>query len=239
MLGEYNEEADLLFRWRKVEKEEQGDRSGSREALGRKEGKDLIVVNVSDIMDDYTWNILQSEHMGLSSILHKQRAWGLIASKAQLKHRLKNCETCTHNCRVIKDTKQGTMNNGKKPNDIVGMDFIGPMDNRYMLMIVEFLSQRMQMDVCKRADKESVLRDLCCWIQECRPVRCLIIDQGRHFLGDQLKEWCERRGVNKKWTHAYDHRNHGLVEQCNHSVLETLRRLRLAENNDRWWHLVQ
>lgn len=36
----------------------------------------------------------------------------------------------------------------------------------------------------------------------------------------------------------YDHRCNGLAEQCNKTVLETLRKLKLAEIIEKWWTSV-
>lgn len=117
------------------------------------------------------------------------------------------------------------MSNSARPNDVVGMDFIEPIDNKYLLVTLNFLSKRVQLEVCKKADGESVLGGLRPWSQKYGPIRCLMTDQGRHFMGDQLKAWCKRGGISRRWSHAYDHRSHRLVERCNRSVLETLRRL--------------
>lgn len=54
------------------------------------------------------------------------------------------------------------MNDSQKPNDVVGMEFIGLVDDRYLLVIVDFMSKRVQVDVCRKADGESVLRGSCC-----------------------------------------------------------------------------
>lgn len=136
------------------------------------------------------------------------------------------------------DSQQGTMNDNRKPNDVAGMDFVRPVDNKYLLITVDFLS-RVQINVCKKVDRESVLGGLRRWAQECGPINCLMTDHGRHFVRNQVQSWCERGGINRRWSHVYDHRSHGLVERCNRSILENLRKVELAEGNDRWWHLVQ
>lgn len=73
VLGEYNEEAYVLSRWRRIEGSRQGDCSKSREGQSMAEERELIAVNVSDLLDDYSWNILHSGHIGLARMLHRRR----------------------------------------------------------------------------------------------------------------------------------------------------------------------
>lgn len=77
--GQYNKEADVLFRWRRT-KESRGTNAGDgRDAREKDESGRALVVNVSKEIDDYVRNVLHSDHMGLAGMLHKRRNWGLIA----------------------------------------------------------------------------------------------------------------------------------------------------------------
>lgn len=42
----------------------------------------------------------------------------------------------------------------------------------------------------------------------------------------------------RKWSHTYDHRSLRLVERCNRSVLEALRKIKLVGNTERWWNVL-
>lgn len=79
------------------------------------------------------------------------------------------------------------MNESSKSNEVVGMDFIGPVDGRYLILIVDYLSRRVQVEVCKKADRDNLIASLQRWVREYGPVRCLITDQGLHFMGEQVQ----------------------------------------------------
>lgn len=49
------------------------------------------------------------------------------------------------------------MNDSVKPNEVVGMDFISSLDGRYLLVIVDYLPRRAKLNVCKKANGESVM----------------------------------------------------------------------------------
>lgn len=80
------------------------DRYGSEDGGSERKAVTSLAVNVSDTIDDYTWDILLSGHMGLAGMLHRQRRWGLIASRSQLEAKLRSCETCRRHRRVNRDT---------------------------------------------------------------------------------------------------------------------------------------
>lgn len=176
--------------------------------------------------------------MGLQGMLHRRRLWNINVSKDQLIAGLKSCEVCRRHRRMNRDTRLGTLNASTRPNDIVGMDFIEPLDGRYILVAVEFFSRRVQVEVCRNADEASVVRSLRRWVSDCGPIRKLVTDQGRQFTGDLVQQWCDRGGVGRFYTHVYDHRSNALVERCNRSVLETLRKLKMASKTERWWILI-
>lgn len=59
---------------------------------------------------------------------------------------------------------------------MVGMDFVGPVDGRYLLVIFDFLSRRVQMDMHRTADGSKVISSLQRWVQECGPIKILVTD---------------------------------------------------------------
>lgn len=146
-----------------------------------------VSVNLSGSLDEYTWNILHSGYMGMEGMLHRRRKWGMAASKTQLLSRLRGCNTCRRNCRVYKSSQMGSLNDSVKPNEIVGMDFIGSVNGRYLLLIMDFLPRRTQVNVYRKANGESVLDGLQIWVQECGPVRKVVSDQGRQFSSEQVR----------------------------------------------------
>lgn len=66
--GQYNEEVDVLLKWRRTEE----SRGTNRAKIGdEREHKGVgreLVVNVSEGLDDYMYNMLHSDQMGLGII---------------------------------------------------------------------------------------------------------------------------------------------------------------------------
>lgn len=80
---EYNPKADMLSRWgRKVE---EGDKKGKeRGRIGEEGCKDELRVEpsrVEDMLGEYMWNMLHTRHVGVRTMVHRKKSWGLHASK--------------------------------------------------------------------------------------------------------------------------------------------------------------
>lgn len=118
------------------------------------------------------------------------------------------------------------------------MDFIGSIDGKYLLVTVDFLSSRVQVDVHQNANKGSVMSSPQRWVRVCGLISQLVTDRSRQFTRGAVQQWCERGGVERIYSRAYDHRSNGLIERCNRIVLETLRKLKLADRTDKWLRLV-
>lgn len=82
-----------------------------------------------------------------------------------------------------RDTKLRTLNTSTRPNKIIGMDFIGFVEGRYLLITVDFIFRKVQVDVHKNADRGSIVRSLRRWVSKCGSIKKLVTDQGRHFAG--------------------------------------------------------
>lgn len=95
--------------------------------------------------------------MELQGILHISKMWKVDMSKDQLIFGLKNCEVCQRHRRIKRNTKLSTLNTSTKPNDIIGMDFIFLINGGYLLVTMDFLSRRVQVDVNKSPDGGSVM----------------------------------------------------------------------------------
>lgn len=99
VLGEYYQEVDVLSRWR--EKQDQGRKENSEE---KEPIEKVSLVPVNATLEDYSWDLLHSEHTKLQGMLHKKRQWNIQASTQQLIDRLNKCEVCRRHRRVCRDT---------------------------------------------------------------------------------------------------------------------------------------
>lgn len=74
----------------------------------------------------------------------------------------------------------GTSNDIQDPGELVGMYFVGPMDQKYLVK-VDFMSRVVQLDVCSSATAETTIAGLKKWRKKFGLMDRLVTDQGRHF----------------------------------------------------------
>lgn len=71
------------------------------------------------------------------------------------------------NQRVKRVTKLGTLNDNNMPNGILGMGFIEPINGRYVLVKIDFLFGRVQLNNYLSTDGDTVARSLMRWVRTC------------------------------------------------------------------------
>lgn len=73
------------------------------------------------------------------------------------------------------------MNDRQQPGKVLGMDFVGPMDQKYLLVKVDFMSRVVQLDVCSAANAKATIAGLKKWRKKFELMDKLVSDQGKHF----------------------------------------------------------
>lgn len=128
--------------------------------------------------------------------------------------------------RIFKrNNKLGTLNNSWRPSEVIGMNYVHPMDGKYMLIKIDFFSQMVRLDVCDAANVASTLRGIGRWERKFELVHKIVMYQDKHFKNNGVKGWCKQQEIEVQYSVAYDHPNHGAVERCNCSDLQLLRKL--------------
>lgn len=126
-----------------------------QEGLGQ-----ILLVHVNSRLERYHLDMLHNGHMGLQGMLHKKRMWNIPSRKQHLLERLRSCKVCRRHCTVNRDTQLRTLNTSTKPSEEIEMDYIEPLDGKYLLVTVDFLSRRVQMDMHKITKGACVIRSL-------------------------------------------------------------------------------
>ena len=65
-------------------------------------------------------------------------------------------------------------------------------------------------------------------INQGRKPRAIRVDRGKEFLSDQLKDWCEERGIEIQLTAPYSPSQNGIAERMNRTLVELARAMRIS-----------
>ena len=56
------------------------------------------------------------------------------------------------------------------------------------------------------------------------PITVLVTDNAPSYRSEQMKKWCRSRGITHQFTAPYRHQSSGVVERCNRTVVQQLRK---------------
>ena len=102
----------------------------------------------------------------------------------------------------------------------IHVDFAGPLDGCYYLIVVDSYSKWPEVFKCKNPNSEVAIRALHELFARFGVVDCIVSDNGTQFTSGDFKEFCEDFQVNHITTPPYHPRSNGLAER----FVDTLKR---------------
>ncbi|GJY38685.1 reverse transcriptase domain-containing protein [Tanacetum coccineum] len=121
--------------------------------------------------------------------------------------------------------------------DVWGIDFMGPFSssrgNKYILMVVDCLSKRVEAKALPTNDARVVVKILKSLFARFGTPRAIISDRGTHFCNDQFAKVMLKYGVTHRLSTAYHPQTSGQVEVSNRGLKRILERT-VGENRASW-----
>ena len=111
----------------------------------------------------------------------------------------------------------------KEPNDLVQLDFWGPVNyvggrKKYVLVAVDTFSHWPSAYVCSSNKSKSVLKFLMKYINTHGHPRKLHMDQATGFFSNEIRNFCNYEGIELNKSPIRDHRATGMVERNIESI---------------------
>ena len=148
----------------------------------------------------------------------------------KIKRYVKRCLKCNQH-KYSQPKSQGLMQifASVKPFDVVGIDIVGPFKisnkgNKYILVMMDHFTRWVELRalpevtaqaVCQALFDEIICRHGC-------PEK-ILSDQGQQFVGDVMKELCEKLGIKKIQTSPYHPQTNAHVERFNRYLVTAMR----------------
>ena len=139
----------------------------------------------------------------------------------------KYCKSCLETGKNLKPdipkNDMGETYNPKEPNDLVQLDFWGPVNyvrgrKTYVLVAVDTFSHWPSAYVCSSNKSKSVLKFLRKYINTHGHPRKLHMDQATGFFSNEIQNFCNYEGIELIKSPVRDHRATGLVERTIGSI---------------------
>nr|GEX82652.1 reverse transcriptase domain-containing protein [Tanacetum cinerariifolium] len=126
--------------------------------------------------------------------------------------------------------------------DVWGIDFMGPFSslrgNRYILVVVDFLSKWVEAKALPNNDARVVVKFLKSIFARFGTPRVIISDRGTYFFNDKFAKVMSKYGVTRRLSTAYHPQTSGQVEVSNRGlkrILETT----VGENRASWFEKLE
>lgn len=173
-----------------------------------------------------------SGHLAFKRTLHRVRDkfyWPTMVS--DIKEYCKGCRECAMQRRVTTKTFLNSLDLASAPNEVIGMDFLGPINptslegNNYVLVMTDYFTKWVEvaaltdttaLTTCKVLMDKIVYRH--------GPPKIIITDQGTNFTAELFRELAKALGVNHRTTTAYHPQTNGHTERFNKTVVEMIRK---------------
>ena len=171
----------------------------------------VILINLQSAIN----NRIHAYHHGKSNMFDAAKDVS-IASIAE------GCPECTaadKNLKtIIKKNQLGTVPEPKEPNELVQLDFWGPINylnesRKHVLVAVDRFSRWPSAMVCGNNRSDKILKFLKSYISNHGVPRKIHVDQGTSFMSNEIKIFCNGEGIEIIESPVNDHRATGCVER--------------------------
>ena len=133
----------------------------------------------------------------------------------------------------------GHLPDPSRPGELLVFDFLGrlpsgPRGERYIFVIVDYLTRWCSLGLSPKADSQTVITGLELWTTHYgRPAR-LLCDPASYHKSRCLRQWCMAKNIQLVHTAPGSHKSTGLVERLNQTLIGRIRRI-LAEGRHHSW----
>ena len=86
----------------------------------------------------------------------------------------------------------------ESPSEILACDLLGPIDNNIVLVIIDYYSRWIEIDILKSVTSTMIIASLEQMFLTHGLPYVITSDNGPQFVSSQFKEFCERNGINHR-----------------------------------------
>lgn len=150
--------------------------------------------------------------MSMQTMHYCSQMWGIPTKMSMLKEKWLQCDVCQRHKDVHRIGQLSSLNRFEKLGEALGLDYVGPIEVKYLLVKIDYFSKMVELDVCKQADAKHTLPGIKRWEDSRGPEETIVNDGAKHFDNTKLKRWVTKRGVHHVKTLGYGHIVNGTLE---------------------------
>ena len=191
---------------------------------------------------DLIWREHLPAHWGADKIFWSLKRKGLSVPLNQIRKIIMGCKVYARFRRVWPRGPLGQPPFSLEPGHTVYMDFIGPVTAgrggvRYIFSIVDSCTRMGGAWKFKATGSQNVITGLQRWTSRYGPISRIVSDNAAYFTSDELKRWCEQKGIEQLFIAPHRHESVGLVERFQQTLVDRLRKMVLDQGGSWGDHL--
>ena len=149
-------------------------------------------------------------------------------SPSHVQHWVRSCPQCQHFARHDPPVAP-SFNTWQHMNQCVGLDIVGPMkpdgSQRFIIAAVDLCTRFCLLSTSSQANATAIIKLLERWTALFGQPTSLQTDNAPAFVGNQLSNWMQARGIQRRTIPAYRPQCNGTVERLNQEIIRRLQRL--------------
>ncbi|GAB1607299.1 hypothetical protein Ahia01_001013300, partial [Argonauta hians] len=208
-----------------------------KQMLSQKDQRDSDVLSVCDevllyservvIPSTLQRRILRDFHVGhpgitrMKSLMRGYVYWQNMDK--DIENIVKSCRGCALSAKAP-PTTFSPWPKTDRPWSRIHVDFAGPLEGYYYLIVVDSFSKWPEVFRCKNPTTETTINALHELFSRFGVVDCLVSDNGTQFTSSDFKEFCDIFQINHITTPPYHPRSNGLAERFVHTLKKALKK---------------
>ncbi|XP_023248186.1 uncharacterized protein K02A2.6-like [Copidosoma floridanum] len=182
-----------------------------------------------DLLDE-----VHSTHMGSSKMkaVARQYFWWPNLDK-ELEQFAKSCEICNTFANNPERAELVRYTDSKEPLERIHMDFLGPIYNKCYLIVIDSYSKWPVVYEMGRMDAAATVKCLCEYVSNLGLPQKIVTDNGRQFVSEEFKNFCEANKINHVTTAPYHPSTNGAAENAVKSFKVGLKKAILDPKNSK------
>ncbi|XP_041067435.1 uncharacterized protein LOC121290692 [Carcharodon carcharias] len=197
-----------------------------------------MVIQRDTSVDLARWAHQKAGHWGVQGTLQWARDRGIDLLVDDVKTAVNQCEQCQHQRQGVPQHMMGHIHRGEGPGQSWQMDFVGPLPTsqgcRHICTAVDTMSGVLVTHPCHHNNQQATLRCLDMIEQFYGMPMQVQSDNGSHFTGGRIKQWCNDNHVEWIYHVPYHPQAAGLIERMNGILKSSLRKAGGANDLTNW-----
>ena len=191
------------------------------------------VLRKDEDLQQEVWSEHLKSHWGPYKVYWALRRRGVAATWKMVRKVCHECEICAKFRVRVPHVKWGQPPISLMPGHTLYADVVGPLKTglggaKYIHCLIDSATRMGNAMKLRSTGSKQMIRGMDLWIKKYGHFKRLVTDNAPYYRSEEFKKWCGDHAVSHIFTAPYRHQSVGIVERYHKTLIDRIRRLRLA-----------